>query len=49
VAEPLRLFVDDREENVRAARACGMQGHLFTNAVTLAQSITAAEDDFAAR
>ncbi|MGW6915949.1 HAD family hydrolase [Kitasatospora sp. NPDC054939] len=24
------LFVDDREENVRAARALGMDGHLFT-------------------
>ncbi|MGW6026343.1 HAD family hydrolase [Streptomyces sp. NPDC055099] len=24
------LFVDDREENVRAARATGMRGHLFT-------------------
>ena len=38
--EPARiLFVDDREENVRAARARGMQGHLFTGAATLAQSI----------
>lgn len=38
--EPARiLFVDDREENIRAARACGMQGHLFTDAATLAQSI----------
>ena len=38
--EPARiLFVDDREENVRAARARGMQGHLFTDAATLAQSI----------
>jgi putative hydrolase of the HAD superfamily len=33
------LFVDDREENVRAARACGMRGHLFTDAATLARSI----------
>jgi putative hydrolase of the HAD superfamily len=33
------LFVDDREENVRAARARGMQTHLFTDAATLAQSI----------
>ena len=38
--EPARiLFVDDREENVRAARACGMQGHLFTDAATLTRSI----------
>ena len=33
------LFVDDREENVRAARARGMQGHLFTGAATFTQSI----------
>lgn len=33
------LFVDDREENVRAARACGMRGHLFTGSAALAQSI----------
>ena len=33
------LFVDDREENVRAARARGMQGHLFTDAATFTQSI----------
>jgi putative hydrolase of the HAD superfamily len=47
--EPARiLFVDDREENVRAARDCGMQGHLFTDAATLARSINASEDDFAA-
>ncbi|MFF1402957.1 HAD family hydrolase [Streptomyces sp. NPDC058294] len=25
------LFVDDREENVRAARATGMNGHVFTD------------------
>ncbi len=38
--EPAKiLFVDDREENVRAARACGMQGHLFTDPATLPQSI----------
>jgi putative hydrolase of the HAD superfamily len=38
--EPARiLFVDDRDENVRAARARGMQGHLFTDAATLAQII----------
>jgi len=40
--EPARiLFVDDREENVRAARARGMQGHLFTDPATLAQRIAA--------
>jgi putative hydrolase of the HAD superfamily len=33
------LFVDDREENVSAAQARGMQAHLFTDAATLAQSI----------
>lgn len=32
------LFVDDREENIRAARACGMRAHLFTDAADLAQS-----------
>jgi putative hydrolase of the HAD superfamily len=34
------LFVDDREENIRAARACGMQGHLFIDAAALARSMT---------
>ncbi|MGW6057355.1 HAD family hydrolase [Streptomyces sp. NPDC055189] len=30
-AEPSRvLFVDDREENIRAAEATGIRGHLFT-------------------
>ncbi|MFH7597181.1 HAD family phosphatase [Streptomyces racemochromogenes] len=29
------LFVDDREENVRAARALGMRGHVFTSAADL--------------
>ncbi|MFF2198554.1 HAD family hydrolase [Streptomyces sp. NPDC058157] len=29
------LFVDDREENVRAARALGMRGHVFTSAGAL--------------
>jgi putative hydrolase of the HAD superfamily len=39
--EPARiLFVDDREENVRAARARGMQGHLFTDAATLAGQLS---------
>ena len=43
--EPARiLFVDDREENVRAARACGMQGHLFTDAATLAQQLDMPSD-----
>ena len=40
--EPARiLFVDDREENIHAARACGMQTHLFTDSATFAQNITA--------
>jgi putative hydrolase of the HAD superfamily len=39
VEPPRVLLVDDREENVRAARACGMQGHLFTDAATLARSL----------
>ncbi|KUN23260.1 hydrolase [Streptomyces antibioticus] len=30
------LFVDDREENVRAAQAVGMNGHLFTGQAELA-------------
>ncbi len=30
------LFVDDREENVRAARATGMSGHVFTGQDDLA-------------
>ncbi|MFJ8165757.1 HAD family hydrolase [Streptomyces sp. NPDC096136] len=29
------LFVDDRAENVRAARALGLHGHVFTSASTL--------------
>lgn len=33
------LFVDDREENVRAAVARGMQGHLFNDAAALSQRI----------
>jgi len=37
------LFVDDREENVRAARACGMRAHLFTGPATLARLIRGPE------
>lgn len=37
------LFVDDREENVRAARACGMQAHLFTDPATLARLVRGPE------
>ncbi|WAZ26068.1 HAD-IA family hydrolase [Streptomyces cinnabarinus] len=33
------LFVDDREENVRAARATGMRGHVFTAQDELAAAI----------
>jgi len=35
------LFVDDREENVRAARAVGMNGHVFTGREELAAVIDA--------
>ncbi|WP_329263971.1 HAD-IA family hydrolase [Streptomyces sp. NBC_01478] len=35
------LFVDDREENVRAARAVGMNGHVFTGREELAAVIGA--------
>ncbi|WP_030416027.1 HAD-IA family hydrolase [Streptomyces sp. NRRL S-1448] len=35
------LFVDDREENVRAAQATGMNGHLFTDHDELAAVIDA--------
>ncbi|MFI6402493.1 HAD family hydrolase [Streptomyces sp. NPDC050548] len=35
------LFVDDREENVRAARAVGMDGHVFTDREELAAVIDA--------
>lgn len=38
------LFVDDRAENVRAAQVRGMQGHLFTDAATLARSIPSRPD-----
>ncbi|AEM80216.1 HAD-IA family hydrolase [Streptomyces violaceusniger] len=33
------LFVDDREENVRAAQATGMNGHVFTRLDELAATI----------
>jgi putative hydrolase of the HAD superfamily len=35
------LFVDDREENVRAAQALGMRGHVFTDQEALAAVIAA--------
>jgi putative hydrolase of the HAD superfamily len=35
------LFVDDRDENVRAARAAGMAGHVFTGFEDLAAAIDA--------
>ncbi|MFE3857263.1 HAD family hydrolase [Streptomyces griseorubiginosus] len=35
------LFVDDREENVRAARAVGMDGHVFTSQDGLAAVVDA--------
>ncbi|MCX4779044.1 HAD family hydrolase [Streptomyces sp. NBC_01264] len=35
------LFVDDREENVRAARALGMSGHVFTGHAELAAALDA--------
>ncbi|MCX5263309.1 HAD family phosphatase [Streptomyces sp. NBC_00199] len=35
------LFVDDREENVRAARAAGMHGHVFTGQDALAADLDA--------
>ncbi|GAX57415.1 HAD-IA family hydrolase [Streptomyces olivochromogenes] len=35
------LFVDDREENVRAAQAMGMNGHVFTDRDELAAVIDA--------
>ncbi|MFC8824156.1 HAD family hydrolase [Streptomyces sp. NPDC057137] len=33
------LFIDDREENVRAARAVGMHGHVFTGLDELAATV----------
>lgn len=39
--EPDRvLFVDDRPENIRAARSLGLQGHLFTTAAELRKTLT---------
>ncbi|SPF02674.1 HAD family hydrolase [Streptomyces sp. MA5143a] len=35
------LFVDDREENVRAARAAGMNGHVFNGRDDLAAAVDA--------
>ncbi|MFD7288837.1 HAD family hydrolase [Streptomyces sp. NPDC059863] len=35
------LFIDDREENVRAAQAIGMNGHVFTGRDELAAAIGA--------
>jgi putative hydrolase of the HAD superfamily len=34
------LMVDDREENIRGAEACGLQGHLFTDPATLIQQLS---------
>ena len=33
------LFIDDREDNIAAARACGWQGHLFTGADRLGSEL----------
>ncbi|MGA4845038.1 HAD family hydrolase [Streptomyces sp. G5(2025)] len=33
------LFVDDREENIRAAEACGLRGHLFTTPAALRRTL----------
>ncbi|MET9606741.1 HAD family phosphatase [Streptomyces sp. NPDC006512] len=41
-AEPGQvLFVDDRQENVEAARALGMRGHLFTGPDALTEALAA--------
>src|SRR4029077_16062236 len=36
------LFIDDRPENVAGALAIGMQGHLFSDPVTLGRALRAA-------
>ncbi|MFG2301223.1 HAD-IA family hydrolase [Actinacidiphila glaucinigra] len=39
--DPARiLFVDDRPENVRAAEAAGMRGHLFTGPARLRERLS---------
>jgi 2-haloacid dehalogenase len=35
------LFIDDRADNIAAARACGWHGHLFTDAVALEADLVA--------
>ncbi|WP_375197545.1 HAD family hydrolase [Sphingobium sp.] len=41
VAAEQALFIDDREENVLAAQAEGMRGHLFRDAATLRAELAA--------
>ncbi len=36
------MFIDDREENIRAAKGVGMHGIVFKNAETLSQELAAA-------
>ncbi|WP_329183522.1 HAD-IA family hydrolase [Actinacidiphila glaucinigra] len=39
--DPARiLFVDDRPENIRAAQAAGMRGHLFTGPARLRERLS---------
>ena len=35
------IFIDDREDNIDAARAEGMAGHLFSSAAALEADLTA--------
>lgn len=35
------LFIDDRDENIAAARAAGLRGHLFTTAAELKKTLRA--------